>query len=189
VKGLRGIAGLVAALLALSSGLTVARAAVGERQVLALVRALAYDHQLGERAGDDVRVGVAYAPEHAAAARAVLDVLDGLSGVTIQDRPLSSVGVPYAEAGALTRALEDGVDVVLVMGDGRAAAEIVRAVHGAGAVTAGFEPSLLAVGVPLVVSDESGDLEVYVNLPASRAAGQSFSSKLLQIATVVREAP
>ena len=183
----------VASLLALPIGASVsapAAADVGERQVLALIRALAYDRQLGERAGDDVLIGVVFGPGEADCAGEALAVLRGLDGVTIQERPIRSMSVSFTDAGALSDALSGGVDVLIVVGGlGEATAEVVRVAHRAGAVTAGFEPEMLTIGVPLVVSDERGELEVYVNLPASRAAGQSFSSKLLQVATVVRENP
>lgn len=159
-------------LVAVWASLSPAHASDPQAEVLALTRALAYDRRLGARVGEQIRVAVVDDPEDAASVargREVRDVLERLSPLTIRDVPVVLVGAA-GEA-----------DVVYVCSD-----RLPPVLGAGGPVVLGFGREIVQQGAHLGIVEGHDGLRLLVNLPASRAAGLDFSSRLLQVAQVLR---
>lgn len=155
-------------------------APVEERQVLAAVRALAYDRKLAERSGPTIEVVVVHdfgATKESA--DQIAAVLTGLGAFTIQDVPVRVEVIDGASF--LERAVPADM-VLLPPGLGEAAAPIFAEALSQHLLVAGFDLAYLPRGAAMVVVTNSDHLRLVVNLPASRTAGAAFSSQLLQLA-------
>ncbi len=166
-------------------------APASEGQVLGVARALAYDRKLPERAGDEVRLGVVVMESSADSRRtaaAVVGALGGPDGVSIQGLPVLVQALPYESAPALgLEALDRELDVLLLApGLGAHVGAISVTCQQLQIPCVAFDARAIEAGVSLAVEEEEGEVELYVNLPASRAQGAAFSSKLLQVAHVER---
>lgn len=157
---------------------------VEERQVLAAVRAFAYDRGLRDRVHGQLRLGVVYDGEEGRQAAAALErVFDEIGAFTLHDRPVQ-VKLVSAEA---FLASPSQVDVVLIApGSGERVRGITRAAAEHRVLTAGFEVGDLTMGAALAVIGGGDQLRLVVDLDASRAAGAAFSSQLLQLAEIRR---
>jgi hypothetical protein len=157
----------------------------GDRATLAITRALAYDRKLPNRAGDDVAIGLVHPAGDSTTAEAVMSVLAAIDDLSVRDIPVSLSTVPVAD---IERALtEDELGVLYLCGDIGEALPVLSSIAAQHQVlTVGFDRTLAEAGVPLAVTDTGDKLRIVVNLTASKAAGASFSSALLQVSDVIR---
>lgn len=162
-------------------GLLVAGPARAEpaAEVLALTRALAYDRRLSERVGREIRVAVVHDPEDAASvsrAGHVRAALERMTPFTIQGRPVVLTEFPHDA---------DEIDVIYVCTE-QLPPVLANPPFQPSWVVLGFGRQIVKDGAHLSIVDRLDGLQLVVNLPASRAAGVDFSSRLLQVAQVLR---
>lgn len=160
-----------------------------QRDVLVLVRALAYDRNLAQRFGGDLKVGVLHDREPLEGEpKVVLGVLDALKSVKIGGLSLSAVAVRWTDAAGLEGAVKDQeIDVLYIaMGLDDAAAAAPEVSHASKRATMTRHRPYLDVGLALGIDEVNGKPRVAVNLPAAKAEGASFTAELLRIAEVVR---
>jgi hypothetical protein len=162
-----------------------------ERQVPILTRALAYDENLKNRAGDELVVAIlakAGSKPSEQAADAVSRAFSGLSGIKVQGLPLRSARLTYSNAGALSTAIKgQGIDVVYVCpgldGELPAILEVTKKEH---VLSMGSREEHITKGASLGVFLISSKPTICVNLAASKAEGAAFGSDLLRLAKVIR---
>ena len=151
-----------------------------ERQVLAAVRALAYDRKLAERSGESIQIVVVHdfgATKESA--EQIAAVLTGLGALTIQGVP---VRVEVLDGGSFLYRAVPADMVLLPAGLGAGAEPIIAEALSQKLLVAGFDLAYLPYGAAMAVVTNDDHLRLVVNLPASRAAGAAFSSQLLQLA-------
>jgi hypothetical protein len=162
-----------------------------ERQVPILTRALAYDENLRERAGDELVVAiVAKAGSKASeqGAEAVSKAFSGLAGIKVQGLPLKSTRLTFTSAAALATAIQNqGVDVLYICpgleSDLPGILEVTKKAH---VLSMGSREDHINKGVSLGVFLIAAKPTICVNLAASKAEGAAFGSDLLRLAKVVR---
>ena len=165
-----------------------ARGSGFDAEVLTLTRALAYDRALATRAGDELRVAVVSDPERLESvelARGVREALDELAPLTVQDLPVDVIelaGQSTEVAGVLR---ENDVDVIYLCTSGDPTG-LMSVANTLGVVVLSFDEDSVVEGAHVGVVEHRDGLRLLVNLPASRAAGLDFSSRLLQVSRVIR---
>lgn len=162
-----------------------------EKQAVILARALAYDDNLKNRAGDSLVVAVVFKPGQApseSAADAIFKAFKALEGVKVRDLPLKTVKLAYSGKDALHSAIVgQGIDALYVCagvdGDQAAIKEVSHRDH---VLTIASREDWLQSGLALGVFTVDGKTTISVNLPASKEEGAAFSSELLRLAHVIR---
>jgi hypothetical protein len=162
-----------------------------ERQVLILGRALAYDDEIKNRAGDDVTIAVLAKtgnPASETLAATMLKAFRGIGGVKVQGLGLKFTQLGFSNGPTLQASLaSSNVDVLYVCagleGDLPAVIEATRKRR---IVSIGSRPEHVDRGVALGVFQVDGKPTIVVNLPAAKAEGSAFSSDLLRLAKVIK---
>jgi hypothetical protein len=162
-----------------------------ERQVLILTRALAYDENLAQRAGDEFVVAVLSRAATAGAdptADAATKAFKNLGGVKIHGLPVRAVRVPYINGTTLAAAVDrEGIDALYlcpgVDGDVAAVLEVSRRRK---VITMASKEEQVNKGVALGVFNVDNKPTIFVNLAGSKAEGAAFTSDLLRLAKVIR---
>jgi hypothetical protein len=162
-----------------------------ERQVLILTRALAYDENLTERAGDEFVVAVLSRAASAGAdplAAAATKAFKNLGGVKIHGLPVRAIHLSYSSASTLAAAVDgEGVDALYlcpgVDGDLTAILEVSRRKK---VITMASKEEQVNKGASLGVFNVDNKPTIFVNLTGSRAEGAAFTSDLLRLAKVIR---
>lgn len=165
-------------MLAMLGSMEPARAAPPDAEVLALTRALAYDRRLASRAGSAIRIAIVDNPDDAGSvtrASAVRAVLEGMAPLTIQKRPVE-----------ITTLDDDAseIDVIYLCIDHLP--ERLTQASEQDWVILGFGRTVVEEGAHLGIVESQSGPRLLVNLPASRAAGIEFSSRLLQVSEIHR---
>jgi|tagenome__1003787_1003787.scaffolds.fasta_scaffold20447658_2 hypothetical protein len=162
-----------------------------ERQVPILTRALAYDENLRNRAGDELVVAIlakAGSKSSEQAADAIGRAFSGLAGIKVQGLPLKSTRLGYTSAANLITAIgKEGIDVLYVApgleAELAAVLEVTKKLH---VLSLGGREDHVTKGASLGVFLVSGKPTICVNLAASKAEGAAFGSDLLRLAKVIR---
>ncbi len=162
-----------------------------ERQVPILTRALAYDENLRNRAGDELVVAIMAktgSKSSEQAAEAIGRAFSGLAGIKVQGLPLKSTRIGYTNAANLTTAIgKEGIDVLYVApgleAELAAILEVTKKLH---VLSLGGREEHVTKGASLGVFLVSGKPTICVNLAASKAEGAAFGSDLLRLAKVIR---
>ena len=160
-----------------------------QRDVLVLVRALAYDRNLASRFGTDLTFGVVHGGEKPEGEpQAVLGVLDALKAVKIGGLALVAKPIAWTDSDALTNAVaEQQIDVLFIAsGLDEAAAAAPQITQNAKRTTMTRHRPYLDGGLALGVDDVDGKPRIAVNLPAAKAEGANFTAELLRLAEVIR---
>jgi hypothetical protein len=187
----RGVA--IAAIAVLVAGLqAVAEAAVPvDKQAIVLLRILAYDKNLPQRAGDRIVIGIVHADSKAArgAAEAMHAALEAQTRrITVSGKLVTVVVI--ANSSGLRRTLGDlGVTAVyLTSGLGDALPEISRACRAVGALSFTDDLSYLQRGVAIGfgLDERQSRIRILVDLIEARAEGARLSTELLRLVKVVR---
>jgi hypothetical protein len=178
----------IAAVVLLASALVAAQVSV-ERQAAIVVRALSYDKNLGERAGDSVVVLVLSRHGDGASealAATWVSALKPIEGVSVQNRPFKVQSAPWDPAVVKTLIEKSGVDVLLVcdglQGDAAAIRALSRELK---VLTVATSRAFVEQGMSLAVIAEGERNVIVVNLAASRLEGAALSSDLLKLAKLV----
>ena len=184
----RHIAWAVALVACLWSRVAAADSVPPDKQAVILARALAYDDNLHNRAGDSLLVAVLFKPGSDGAADAIYRAFKGLEGVKVQGLPLHVVKLAYSSKDGLHGAVSgQGIDALYVCsgleGDQGAIRDESRRDH---ILTIASHEEQLITGLSLGVFMYEGKMTITVNLPASKEEGAAFSSELLRLARVIR---
>jgi hypothetical protein len=161
------------------------------RRAVALVRALAYDSSLGDRAGDAVVLAVLFKKKNARSeksAQIVGEAFKQLESLRVVGHPFRRLVVPFSGAADLEDLVQrEGVDALFLCEalDGDLAA-IKQVTHRKKVLTTGSTEAQVRAGVALAAVAEGLQLPLYVNWRESRDEGASFGSDLLRLARVIR---
>ena len=167
--------------------------ATDERRALVMLRALAYDKNLPQRAGDEVRIAVGYATGDERAAEKWIAAFAKVKKLKVDGRAIVVVLVRLDSGDALGKTMAAMRPAALVVCEGATRkisvaqlAKVTRA-HKVLSFTT-REPEVvggLAVGV---VPGKSRD-EIVINARAVAAEGVRFDAGLLALARAVKEQP
>jgi hypothetical protein len=161
-------------------------------QILLMLRILAYDHGLKERAGDRVTLLVLHHPTDSASLRRRDELVASWSGL----EKIRVAGIPVAMT---TAALSDPALLAAKVHDLRPAAVIVcpglerdvptiRALaRSASMLSFGPTAAELAQGLAVAIVPDENRFRILINVAASRAEGVKFDAVLLELATAVEE--
>jgi len=157
---------------------------------MTLLRALAYDVNLKDRAGSSVVLAVLHRPTSSPSRRESQDLMKAfkeLEAVTVQGLPFRVTSLPFTDADALeqgARAAEISILYVCASleDDLPAIRELARKLK---IRTSGGKEALAVAGLSLAVDPEAKP-SLIVNLKQSRDEGASFSSALLRLAKVIK---
>lgn len=186
VRKLLGIAALIASVPVAAAAEDVP----GQRQASILTRALAYDRNMKERAGDAVVVGIVYRAGNSASEAAAADLYQafrGLEKFAVHGLPFRTVRIAFDGAASLRNSIRsDGVDAVYVCPglepDVEAIAQVSqeRKIISMGSREEHVTQAL-AIGVFVI----AGKPTILLNLAASKREGAAFSSDLIRLAKVI----
>ena len=161
-----------------------------DKQALILLRALAYDRVLPERAGDAVVVAILHPPgqEGASDTKAALAAFKALEKITVGGKPFRAVTLAYSGAEGLAGAVQSqGIDAIYISSAlGSHLSQILAITQSKQVLSMAGSRELAVSGASLAVALSRGKPTVLVNLPSSKAEGAQFRSDLLQLAEVLR---
>jgi hypothetical protein len=172
---------------------TSAADATDDRRALVTLRVLAYDKNLGQRVGDEVRIVIASSADGAAETARWTAAFAKIKKVKVDGRPISVVAIKAESADALARSLAPLHAAAIIVCDGLARkisvaqlAKLTRTYKVLSFTTREAEvASGLAVGI---VAGQSRD-EIVINVRAVAGEGVKFDAGLLALARVVKEQP
>jgi hypothetical protein len=162
-----------------------------DRRALVMLRVLAYDKQLSQRVGNEVRVVLAYGADEAGVAEGErwMNAFAKLSKVKVIGRPVVVVAHKVESSDGLARALEGSAALLACDGVTRSLtvsslAKLTRARH---VLSFATRESEVAAGLSVAIVPGKRD-EIVVNLQAAHAEGVKFDAGLLQLAREVKGA-
>jgi len=161
------------------------------RQVVIIMRALAYDENLKIRAGTTINLGILYKKGHARSERmasTMAKAFGALASTQVAGLPITVSRVAYGSAEGLAKALgAAGIDTLYACegleSEVRAITEVSRKAR---TLTVGSSQEQVRQGLSLGVFQIEGKTTILLNLPASRQEGAAFAPDLLRLATVIR---
>jgi hypothetical protein len=190
------IASRATALALLAATLAAASPARGDdvparKQALLLLRVLAYDRNLKARAGDAVRLAVAYRPgdrESEERRTALVAAFEEVSReVVAGGLPVEVAAVPWRDAADFEArvAAARPAGVYVCGGLLGVAKEIARVTRRHGVLSAGASKDLVEAGLAVGMVNRGLRAGVVVNLHAAKAEGVDLDATLLGIAEVI----
>lgn len=161
------------------------------RQVVILVRALAYDGNLKSRAGDTVNIGILHKKGNAASentANSMSKAFGALESTQVSGLPIVVTRLNYTGEDALKKAIAGaGIDLIYVCdgleGDLEAIGRITRQMR---VLSVGSKQQHVEKGLSIGVFQIDAKCTILLNLAASREEGVSFAADLLRLAKVIR---
>ncbi len=192
---LRKVTAIGLAVAGLCVGLQIARADQGVpalRQASILTRALAYDRNMKDRAGDSVSVGVLYRagnPGSENCANEILQAFRGLEKFAVHGLPFKAMRIAYDVAGSMKDLIRnEGIDALYACNgldnevDAIASFAQERKIITMGAREE-YVNKALAIGVFVI----EGKPSILINWGESQKEGASFSSDLVRLAKVIND--
>lgn len=154
-----------------------------------LIRALAYDRDLRNRAGASVTLAVIYNPSSSASvaeSNTALAAFKQLESLTIQGLPFRATRLPYGPD-LSAKIAEQGIDALFIV-DGLSSEldALVDLTRRRKVVTLTTDEADIRRGAAIGVVLADGKPTLMVNLAASTAEGAQLSSELLRLAKVLR---
>jgi hypothetical protein len=161
------------------------------RQVVILMRALAYDGNLKSRAGDTVNIAILHKKGHAASesmANAMAKAFSALEATQVSGLPIVVARLSYTGEEALKKAITGaGIDFVYVCegldSDLDAIERITRQMK---VLSVGSKLAHVEKGLSIGVFQIEDKCTILLNLSANRQEGISFAADLLRLAKVIR---
>ncbi len=161
------------------------------RQVVILMRALAYDGNLKGRVGNTVNVAILYKKGNAASdkmANSMTWAFSALESTQVSGLPIVVSRLSYTGEETLKKAVSGaGIDFVYVCdgleGDLEAIEEVTRQMK---VLSAGSKSRYVEKGLSIGVFQIEGKCTILLNLAASRQEGVSFAADLLRLSKVIR---
>jgi hypothetical protein len=161
------------------------------RQVVILMRALAYDGNLKSRAGATVNIAILHKKGNAASetmANAMSKALGALESTQVSGLPIVVSRLSYTGEDALKKSIAGaGIDLVYVCEGLEPDLEAIeRVTRQMKALSVGSKQEHVQKGLSIGVFQIEAKCTILLNLPASRQEGVSFASDLLRLAKVIR---
>jgi hypothetical protein len=199
-RGRRKRAGLLVPILLLVAATGLRMSTVGyvraddvppSRQVVVMMRALAYDGNLKGRAGGTINIAVMYKKGNSSSeqmANALVQAFGPRRSTLVAGLPMVITPIAYTNPDGLKKSIAKvGISLLYVCegleGDLDAIKEITR--H-AKVLSVGAKQDYVDKGLSFGVFEMDGKCTILVNLQASRLEGVSFASDLLGLAKVIR---
>jgi hypothetical protein len=161
------------------------------RQVLIVLRALAYDGNLKTRAGETINIAVMHKKGNSASeqsANAISHAFKTLQSTLVAGLPIDITPLAYAGPDSLKKALlGSGIDLLYVCEGFESEIDAIKEItRDASVLTVGTRQSYVEKGLSFGVFELDGKNTILLNLPSSRYEGAAFASDLLRLAKVLR---
>jgi len=161
------------------------------RQVVIIMRALAYDGNLRSRAGEAINLGILYRKGHPRSeqmAGTMAKAFGALASTQVSGLPIVVSRLPYAGVEALRKSIgAGGVDMVYVCeGLDAEVGAITDVTRRSKVLSVGSRQEQVEKGLSLGVFQVDSRTTILLNLPASRHEGVAFAADLLRLAAVIR---
>jgi hypothetical protein len=190
----RNAARALALLLALRPGLAAGAEPMplrAELQIPLILKILTYDRHIESKAGEQVVVGIVYAPadpSSVAAANEVGDVLFRFQDKTVKRLPIRYRLVEYSTPEALERTIDRwGISVLWVApGSAKNLAGITSVSRRKGVTTTTGVPDYVRRGVAVGLDLGDARPQILIHLEAAREEGCEFDASLLRISIPVK---
>jgi len=190
----RRVALVVAALIGLA-----ARAHAGEpldptrARILLMLRILAYDHGLKERAGDRVTLLVVHHPTESASLHRRDELVaswNGLEKIRVAGLPVAMTTAALADPATLAATVRTIRPAAIIVCPGleRDIGTLRALARSAGILSFGPTAAELIQGLSVAIVPDENRYRILINVAASRAEGVKFDAVLLELATAVEEA-
>ena len=161
------------------------------RQVVILLRALAYDGNLKSRAGDTINIAVIHKKGNSSSeqlANAMVQAFIGRQSTLVNGLPIVVEHVVYDDPSGLKKSIAgSGLDFLYVCegleGDIDDIKDVTRRAR---VLSVGARQDYIEKGLSLGVFQNDGKSTILINLQATRLEGVSFASDLLGLANVIR---
>jgi hypothetical protein len=161
------------------------------RQVVIVMRALAYDANLKRRAGEAINIAILHKRGNGASesmATVMAKAFGALEVTQVSGLPIVVSRIAYSGPETLKKAIAgSGIDAVYVCDgldtDLAAIAEVCRQAH---ALTVAAKREFVEKGLSIGVFEIDAKCTILLNLPASRMEGVAFGPDLLRLARVIR---
>jgi hypothetical protein len=161
------------------------------RQVVIVLRALAYDGNLKSRAGSTVNIAILHKKGNSASeqmATAVTQAFISRQSTLVTGLPIAISRLAYGTAERLKDSIVgSGIDLLYVCdgleNDLDAIKEVTRQTK---VLSVGANREQVEKGLSLGVVEMDGKVSILVNLQGSRLEGVSFSSDFLRLTSVIR---
>ena len=162
-------------------------------QALLLLRVLAYDRNLAQRASGAVTVAVVFRPgdrgseDRRAALLAAFEEV--AHDVVVAGLPVKVEAIPYRDAADFESRLEATRPALAYVDPAlqKAVPEIVVASRRRGVLTADGSRGLVEAGLSVAVVAQAGRAGLVVNLKASRQEGADLDAALLAVSEVIKD--
>jgi hypothetical protein len=184
----------IATMLVIAFALTKPAAADAndDRRALVMLRVLAYDRQLSQRVGDEVRVVVAYTADDAGLAEGArwTGAFAKASKIKVNGHPVVVVAHRVDSTDGLSRALDGSAALLVCDGLTRALSvnTIAKLTRGRRVLSISTREAEVAAGLTVAIVPGKQRDEIVVNLASARAEGVKFDAGLLQLAREVKGA-
>lgn len=158
------------------------------QRALLMLRVLAYDRALAARAGQEVRVAVAYRPGHRASEAErdamLLAVREVAGRAVVSGLPVSVTSVPFESPASFRAALERLGPAALYVAPGleEATGEVAAAGRAARALTFGASREQVLAGLAVALVDRGERAGLAVDARSAAEAGADLDAVLLSVA-------
>jgi hypothetical protein len=161
------------------------------RQVVILMRVLAYDGNLKSRAGDTINIAVMHKKGNSSSeqmANAMVQAFIGRQSTLVNGLPIAVAHVAYDDPSGLKKSIAGSALDFLYVCDGLEGdldniKDVTRQTR---VLSVGARQEYVEKGLSLGAFQNDGKSTILINLQASRLEGVSFSSDLLGLANVIR---
>lgn len=173
-------------------GVAVAADVPVQIQALLFLKALAYDHNIKDRANKTVQVAILYKPGAAESERAAQGIHAAMSDAAkksnVAGMPLTVMTLPYQGPQDLDRQMARlGTTALFVCPELGSAIPYVAAVtRKRHVLSGGGGEDYARAGLTIAFTVQGNKPALLVNLPASRAEGLALDSGLLRVAHVIK---
>jgi len=191
--GLRALGLALVAVLAVGPAAARAAELPARHQALLLLRVLAYDRNLRQRAQSAVTVVVLFRPGDRASEDRVAALVAAFEEVAhevvVGGLPVRIEGVPYRDAPELEARFGGRRPSLAYIDPGLSLAvgEITQSARRRGVLTADGSRALVEAGVAVGVVAQANRASLIVNLKAARLEGADFDAALLAVSDVLQD--
>lgn len=160
-------------------------------QVPLILKILTYDRHFESRFGEELMLGILYAPadpQSVKAANDFSDILYQYAGKTVKHLPVAKVLVEFTTPENLERSIAArNIDVLYVApGNGKNIAAITKVSRERGVTTTTGVPEYVRSGVSVGLGVSQDRPQILINQPAAILEGSEFDPSLLRISTPVK---
>lgn len=170
-----------------------AEAVPAARQASILTRALAYDRNMKDRAGDSVSVGVLYRAGNAASencANEIVQAFRALEKFAVHGLPFKALRIAYDSGGSMKDLIRnEGVDALYACNGLDSEVDAIASIaQERKLITMGAREEYVTKTLTIGVFTIDGKPTILINWGESQKEGASFSSDLVRLAKVINDA-